>query len=276
MDVQLFKRYFCGWPIVSLFRCSRNATTKKLNQFQAEKFKPIVAMTEANFRMRTHTLDKYSIELMTPLKSTIDGVATNEKCLFDPKTGLKVVIMRYNHTHFVTFGCVYSGNTELNTYKRQNQVARIQKIAALKNIAGINPYLYEQAESVLKEVQSQYSDIRLVGGCLGGSIAQYLGIKYQIPTYTVNGLPIGAGIQQKIGENKLKESGNWVKHLIVKNDQFCDNPLFQFFSKILRFMGVRAPSNFGKRYIIPSKFVSFSKTHEKVMESLEHFCGGRR
>jgi hypothetical protein len=154
------------------------------------------------------------------------------------------------------------------------EVVKRQYNAAIRNVVGLDARLFDQAEEVYLRIKETHSNIRLVGGCLGGAIASYVGLKQGVPTTSINGFPIGVALQKKIGREKLAHADNWVKNFIVKHDQFCDNRFINILDRFLSFIGIRTPGNFGFRYTIPSKFNNAKDTHELVMQSLKQYCEG--
>lgn len=204
-------------------------------------------------------------------------IQQGEICLFDPQTGLKIVLAEKDNQVLIAFGAVGSYKSELKDERKCMRTMVNQYAGGFGNLIGLQPSLFEKADRLLKEIRKspylQGKEMILVGQCLGGAIAQYLSMKHQIPSYCYNSLPIGPGLQQRLGADILKEAPKYVTHVYVETDPLNDSLLVSLLDQSLSRLGMRTPGNFGKCYFIPSAYAKTSEAHSYAAGSFMQYVG---
>lgn len=188
-----------------------------------------------------------------------------DDAFLDVKTGFKARVSYNGETNhcMVSFGYTGSFKEHLSADKTKlMQINCKQDFASFTNLLGAKPLIYKQADQFIKAFKEAiHPDIKVTtcGSCLGGSLAQYAALQNSVKAYTLNSLPLGAGLQEDISENKLQTAHKYIRHLTIKNDWVSDNFIFNTIDKILSIIfGIRTPGNFGKRYVIQDyKFSPF-------------------
>lgn len=219
------------------------------------------------------------------LKNINSSITLDNDCFYDFSTGLKVTISVNAHEIIVGFGAIQSlnhlqwRNPSLNDDERKvnsEAVTSIQLHAVRKNILGLIPPIYEQADELLQVIRShpEFKGKKLVlsGQCFGGSIAEYLAIKNQIPAVCLNTLPLGAGLQELLG-GKLLLVDDYVTHVSVATDFVSDPRILPIFDRVLSLVGIRTPGNFGKRYVLPAGYERSDQIHSYIIGSLMKHLG---
>jgi|GEM_PF-852274 len=212
---------------------------------------------------------------ITPIKGNIQ---TTEKCFYDETTGLKVTISFSNNEVIVGFGALqcfrhlYNHLPAIEKQLKTEAIEKIQNDAIVKNMMGLKPLYYEQADALFQLIKN-HSDfknkkISLVGQSLGGSIAEYVAIKNQHHAICFNSVPIGAGIQEDLGDYLLSRADEFVTHVSVATDYVSDNKIVAIFDRALTLLGIRTPGNFGRRFHIPAAFTDASSIHAYVIRNL--------
>ena len=205
-------------------------------------------------------------------------VESRELCFFNPQTGLKVILAEKEDKIAVIFGALSSSNHELQNNPKQN--AKIQKnlqAACVFNIAGTVPAIYQEAFSfsakLLHHSYFQNKQITFVGSSFGGSLAAFVALKHERPAVCINGLQLGAGLQQEIGDKTLEKADKYITHIFMNNDYLNDPPLLSTIDKIFSRAGIRMPGNFGKRYKISTPYKSYKQIHSFIFGSFIHNLG---
>lgn len=187
--------------------------------------------------------------------------ADDEYFLFDPATRLKIAIFqKYDESgktnkFIISFGSLGARYNE--TAERAGDVMT-RALHATGNILGGETKLYKKAdrfvEALLKTPAFEGAEVELAGLSLGGSLASYIGLKQGLPAVCLNSLTLGAGLQKKIGKDRLKDADKLITHIVVKGDRyFADqHPVSKFFDKAAGRCGFRTPGNFGKKLYMPN------------------------
>lgn len=194
-----------------------------------------------------------------------------EKCFVDRNTGLKIIVSVNPETKEIvlSFGDMNSLIPELKKDSRKAQ--RLHQQAVLGNFGGISE-LYKQADAVASKIvdamlqDPEYKDftVKLVGQSLGGSLAQFVGLRNGIESMCYNAVPLGSGHQELIGDEKLKQADQIITHLSAETDYASDPQGIGTLDFLLSASGVRTPGNFGKRGSIPTAYpgmTEMQKTH---------------
>ncbi len=207
------------------------------------------------------------------IKGTLPGDLTaNGKVFFDKKSGLKVMISESNNKILVSFGALGSDKSE--TGKKASK-----KIGAgIGNLLGYSDSIYDQANEFISLLKKspllEGKELTLCGQSLGGAIASYVGLQQGITTRCLNSMPLGAGLQKKIGSRKLDDAEKYVTHISVKKDYLSDiHPVLGKVDAVINKLGFRTAGNFGKRFLIPSAYNKRFETHSYIFSSMLKHAG---
>ncbi|ADI37808.1 putative uncharacterized protein [Waddlia chondrophila 2032/99] len=220
----------------------------------------------------------YHIETPASFSEIDQTIESRERCFFDPKTGLKATVVRKEDVYLITFGAKGSDKSEIpyNADER-HKITALPIINTCLNIFGGVPAIYEQADQLvsdlLKDPRFSGKKVIFTGQCYGASLASYAALMHQKEAFCVNAVPLGAGLQQKIGAERLKIARQTITHLTVKKDWLTDLQITHLFDRFLSALGVRTPGNFGKQFMIPSAFNSRIKSHSHAVESMMKHLG---
>lgn len=211
-------------------------------------------------------------------------VSQTEKCFVDKDTGLKVTVSVNENTKEIVlaFGDANSLEAELKKDSRAAQLKHYQGIGA--NLVGMRPEIYKEADALSNAIIQKMSQdpkysgyqFTLAGQSLGGSLAQFVGLKNGIKAMCYNAVPLGRGLQELIGNEKLRNADLHVTHVAAETDFVSDMKGIGTLDWIASASGARTPGNFGKRYSIPTAYPgiqSMQATHSFVFGSAMHFLG---
>lgn len=176
---------------------------------------------------------------------------------FDKETGLKAIVYEKDQELLITFGALGSQKSQFSESeaKLSQNLERKVQLSAFASLLGARPDLYEKADAFIETVKAtpyfQNKKITLCGQCLGGSIASYVSLRQQIPSYCLNTFALGPGLQTKIGEKNLRAADRFVTHISVENDYFSEPRTFvRIVDLVLNTLGLRTAGHFGKRCIV--------------------------
>ena len=203
------------------------------------------------------------------------GLQSKDSVLFDPDTGLKIAIYQKGVDVIVTFGAAGYHASQFKKNEEEKAEAVKDKIikSAVANLFGMRPALYTKADKFVKALldSDQFKDKRVavVGQSVGGTIASYVSLRQQIPGFALNAIPLGCGLQTKIGERNLRNADQFLTHIISKGDIFSDLPVIVgVVDAVVSSLGFRMPGNFGTKHHIPSIYKSIMDNHTFVIGSL--------
>lgn len=225
-------------------------------------------------------LQPFALKFRSPQELNMDSILPGSLearrfCFFDPRSALKAVLIEAQDEFFVVFGPVGSGESEVYPSER-SALIRTQIYQAVGNVLGFRVSLYEQASALFTALMThseiEGKKVTLVGQSLGGSIAQYVGIKHQVNTVCFNSLQLGAGLQKDLGDDKLALADRLITHICVETDFVSDSRMMRAFDRIFSKI-MRTPRNFGTSYFIPSAFKESGPTHGFVFNSLVKYLG---
>ncbi len=207
-----------------------------------------------------------------------DSLIEKEDCFFDTDIGLKVDIMKNNTTGevIVVYGAFSSSNSELSTWIDKKGMLAAQGSAVGSTLLGLSSELFDKALLLQKEITKALPDtkITLAGHSLGGALAQYVGLHTATQAICFNSFPLGAGLQQDIGREKLFNADRYVTHISCQTDWASDN---QFGAAIIDTVccsiGITTPGNFGRRLAIPSAYTGTHDTHDYIFGSIMKHLG---
>jgi len=199
-------------------------------------------------------------------------------CYFDKSTGLKISFAEKENEILIAIpGLLFSAGSEKNEKARDYFNGIKRDPAKLINLSGGVPYVYLQAEqainSLLELDRFKGKKITLVGQCFGGSIASYVALKKGLKAICFNSLQLGAGLQALIGDESLKKAEDYITHLCVQGDWLTTFRSIERIDRVLTYLHIRTPGNFGSKYLIPSAYSSSLKSHGFVLGSLMAYLG---
>lgn len=237
-------------------------------------------------------------------------VENRDEYVIDPVSGLKAAFYKdeKSKTISLVFGVVYSTrvehiqayNKEQNLRKKQKNQEQIQDSERLTpedlqhlaeykrqyrnlcidgslNMLGFKPHIYEEADALYKSLQEAMNtkyhgyQIKVMGECLGGSLAQYVAIKNEASATLFNPLALGAGLQWELGNEALRKSRDHITTFIVRTDMHDDAKLIvKIFDRVMSFLGLRMPGNFGRKVVVETKYPGDKhRTHHWFIQSLQ-------
>lgn len=207
-----------------------------------------------------------------------DNLSVHQKCLFDRRSGLKIIIVNGHKETIIAFGARGSGDSELINVKARRELEKTQTIIAGLGILGAKVKIYENAfeivKAILKTGRYKGKEITLVGQCFGGTIASYVGMRAKLRVINFNAMPLGVGLQDQIGKQALIRGQKYITNFSVREDLASDNKqliISKYFVNF--FLGLRTPKTFGKKYTFPSAYDNMFETHSYVMGSIMKYLG---
>lgn len=268
------------------------AFEKTLTPKEGLQFVKYASVSNAQHRCDKFWINSVGLEFYDIQKGNFDlkalpgNIEINKDCFCDVDTGLKATISYNANEVIVSFGAVDSfghlhyDNENLSDVEKDLRTKKskmTQYKAAAKNILGVKPKHYRQADALFQLIKNhpdlQGKDISLTGQCYGGSIAEYIAIKNKVPAVCFNTLQMGAGLQEELGNKRLSHADEFVTHVSVTTDVISDNRYLVIFDRFLSLIGIRTPGNFGKHYTIPTAYGNQSDTHQFMMGSLMKHLG---
>lgn len=224
----------------------------------------------------------FGYTLISPKEMSLPGlpqsVEARENCFFNPRTGLKMALYQKDDQLLIGFGVITGGDSEAVNDADKKRLRDSLLNVAIANIAGIQPSLFDDANELfllVKEHQKiRDKKITLVGQCFGASLTSYLALQHQIKGICMNPLPIGVGVQYKLGSDRLMQADKYLTHICAKGDYTSDQPLpLNILDTFVNFIGFRTPGNFGKKVHIPSAYEKGWDTHRFMIGSMMAYLG---
>ncbi len=213
-----------------------------------------------------------------PIKTSDYGVGltTNDNyILFDKETGLKIAVYQNGDKILMAFGAFGSHFTEFSDDKAKERSDLHFNMGAnsLLSIFGRIPDIFLKADkfvkALMKSEEFKNKHITLTGQSLGGSLASYVALKRQIPGVSLNAMPLGPGLQQKIGDENLQNADNVLTQVIADKDFMSDLPTIVGVLDIgVSALGFKTPGNFGKKYHVDSIYDGKIDNHFFILGSL--------
>lgn len=204
------------------------------------------------------------------------GTVIKDCCLWDPEMGLKAALMQNDEEVIIVFGGKGSSIKDLSV-DEQRKIQTQQNYASVKNFIGFSPLVYEKASQIVDILKNsplcQNKKVSLAGQSWGGSLASYVGIKQEIPTVCFNSFPLGVGLQWQLGSKALAKADQYITHISAKNDICSDCPWITTLDRLMNFLSVKTPGNFGKRFRIPSAYSDIVSTHYYILGSMMKHLG---
>ena len=300
------KRAYCYFT-KKPYSLSTNYYQKPVELKTAKMLDPFLRYAATNAAIHTlddqrwiEGFDDDSLRFIDPSDLAIDvpGITIyDNKAFIDQTTGLKASVAESNKEIIIAFGAIdtfnhiiwtdqggpailkqieANGETE-ELKQKKDQVIKLQKILKRKqeiiaayNLLGGVPDVYKQASELVFQIKIRFPNrkITLTGQCFGGSLATYASLMNTLPAYCFNSLPLGAGIQNMLGDTRLSQGKDLITHISAKTDWISDNTKFSLFDTFLTYVcGIRTPANFGKRFTIQSAY----EKHPSLTSSLPFF-----
>jgi hypothetical protein len=233
-------------------------------------------------------MDSFNLSVVKPTDLVSDqnskklpkNIDVNEVRFFDKKSGLKMMVAANEDEVLVSFGALGAPRAEIETKKERDALENKIwiKIVCL-GLSGIKPDIYEEANRLFTAIKGssafQGKTIKLVGHCMGGSLATYVGLKHKLEVQSFNTLAFGPGLQQQVGAKALSLADRYVTHLSIENDSFSDCKYLKGLDVVANLMGIKTAGNFGKHYRIPAaKDYAAAKKYSKRQDDIHNFFLG--
>lgn len=276
----LFGRYLgskleCGY---------RFGAEQKLTPKEAAQYLPFISASAYGFSGKADCFVLpigWTPILPSELNFKDQNLLPNDHGYFDKKSGLKIsFVEKEDQALIVIPGLIVSRGDEHSGTNRDCWNGFLRDPAKGLNILGVVPTAYLQAEEAITAFLAldrlQGKKITLVGQCYGGSIVSYVALKKGLKAVCFNSLQLGAGVQAKIGKEALRKADSLITHFLIENDWLTSSKIANVFDRILTFLNIRTPGNFGKRVIIPSAYSSSAEAHGYVLGSLMAYLGKNR
>jgi hypothetical protein len=205
--------------------------------------------------------------------------ATNE-CFFDRSNGLKVTLFHNpnNNEIVICFGAIGSSTHELGSTKENSWLICKQYTQMFFSGIGAKMSIFEEARQLSKAIINACPtrNVKLVGMCMGGALAQYVGLQTETKAICFNSLAIGAGLQQAIGDGKLALADRYITHISCKEDWASgEHKFLTLIDRLFCAIGIRTPGNFGHHYSIPSapEYKTMYQIHTYLFGSVASHLG---
>ncbi|MBA2368873.1 MAG: hypothetical protein H0V82_07620 [Candidatus Protochlamydia sp.] len=256
-------------------------TEKELSPDELRPFLKYAAVSAASFATDSKWLQNLEgLEFHQLMPRDIDiaalppGIEIIENCLFDPTTGLKIVIVKNEHELVIAFGARGSTTSALQNEMQIKEIRKNQAFSGAGNFFGGRPSLYSHAADAIKIIKNsnlaEGRKISLTGQSLGGSLAEYTALRLKIPAICFNSFPLGVGLQSELGVESLAQADEFVTHISAQNDIYSDNVMTRAIDRIVNLFGLKTPGNYGRRYSIPSAYPDNARTHNYVLGNIMH------
>jgi hypothetical protein len=238
-----------------------------LKPFEIKGYIKYAAIAATAYKSDTSWITPFNIDLISPKDIDIDvsHISCLEKrdvCFFDETTGLKAIVCENEKNIIIAFGAFGSAFPETGTEK-YNKVADYLKKTIVHNIYfGSKPKYFDDADLLFKKLCSYFGEkstkpIIVCGQCLGGSLAQYVGIKNRVSTICLNSIPIGSGVQKAINKN-IHYANKIVTQVSVDFDPVISSS---------------SAKNLGEHFVLPSAYETSKESHRYLMGSIMNYLG---
>lgn len=239
-----------------------------------DEIKPFI-----KFSCATAAVHSNNLEWIDPLGFKVKEIKTNlgiekrDTLFFDHQTGLKFSIFENENQILIPFGALGSSNSVLMDKAQNLDLYRKMFLTAIGNLLGGKTALHLKADEVisklLKSGELGNKEVFFVGQSLGGSIASFVALRNDQKAICFNSLPLGAGLQQEIGDEKLRHADHYVTHISAKNDYISDSPkILGVIDAIVSFIGLKTPGNFGLKNHIPAAYSKRQEIHDYFLGSM--------
>lgn len=252
---------------------------KNLTPSEAKSYIRYAVLAHIVPSCQTNLAERVDYEIISPKDLQLDlttlpgSLHANRDRFFDKTSGLKVMIFSNDTQIVIGFGPAASYEGEVTEISERLKVgAYVWCCGVMANLAGAIPFIYTQAEALFARIKQspvcQDKKIVLIGHSIGGSMASYLGLKYQLNAIGFNSLALGAGLQKELGTERLSQAEQFVTHLSVSGDVPSDCPLVHYVDRCISFAGIKTPGNFGRHYRIPTSQCGQCYVHNEYLAVL--------
>lgn len=270
-----------------LFGGSYQFSPTPLSKSEAERFLPSATMSTAVHNCTDkwkEGMAHYNYNVVSPTSllmnlSQLPGkIEANETRFFDPTSGLKAMVLENGEEIVISFGALGAPRAEIKDEAQRLKLEKhLWKNVINNNLFGGRPELYDQADALVAAINKNFPEkkIKLVGHCMGGSLASFVGIKRGIEVHAFNTLALGPGIQNKLGFEKLAKASRYVTHISVENDFFSDCKYVSGLDCLSNLLGLRTPGNFGRHYRIKASkdYKEQDPIHNYFLGSMMEYVG---
>lgn len=258
-----------------------DAPHQELTKDRAKQFLRFSAVTATVFNGHLHWITPLGLKLCPlenlnlDLKSIPGNLYIDDNTLFDESTGLKVMVVESEKRKdeiIVTFGACGAKGFKSGKSLKHN-------LSIVANLFGFKSNLYTQADAVFKYLKShpelKSKKFILTGHSLAGGIANYVGLMNENETISFNAVPVGAGLQENIGFEKLKNAHLYLTQVSNPTDFCSDLKGAGFLDKLFDVLKIRTPGTFGKRLWYPASqdCSNVLMVHGNIMGSLMSHIG---
>lgn len=253
---------------------------QELGKKEAERFLPHAFATAFVTSFKSDYLHRDFEEVdprnLGPLPNLPPEVQRHERGFFHPPTRLRVALLRSRkerEKYILAFSSLKPNSKEVPAAE---QIQR--KASQVFAWAGGVPQVFEVASQLVNSLKQsgifQDQQLELTGMCFGAALCSYAALQNGVPAVCFNSCPLGVGLQQKIGSEKLKKASQYITHISSRHDFISDPFALSSLDLIVSRLGLRTPGNFGKRFRISRvpHYDSF-QNHAYILGNLLHHCG---
>lgn len=248
----------------------QNKFDKMIPIEQAKSYYPHVCSTafvhqnkEAYIPKGWQALSPKTIEETLP-----KGTEIEDESVIYTSSGLKISFIEKEDEIIVAFG-------SLERAEKKRKVSKTKNIAA--SFMGFIPSAAEQADQFVKFLKDhpycKGKKITLSGNSYGATLAQYAGLKNDVPAVCFNSFAMGVGLQHSIGKQRLRKADQYVIQITAKGDLVADSFVHRNIDPLINLLGLKTPGNFGKRFMIPSAYTKRMETHGFILGSFMAYLG---
>src|SRR5690349_7441274 len=220
---------------------SQNYCPINLSKENAKKILPYIAACNAAYKNDENWILPFRISFLHPtelnlnLPPALGKIEARETSFFDKNTLLKVSICFNERICICVLGGAFgSGDIETNDPQERNLFRTTQILTRDSQAAGEIPLTYLQLNVFTNFLLSQPSlknkKVILAGHSSGGSMAQYIALKNNLPAICFNPYPIGQGLQADVGKEKIETASYHISCVSVQGD-FCSDALDRSWSE---------------------------------------------
>jgi hypothetical protein len=246
-------------------KSSAHSKADTISPNDLKKYIRFAATAAAAYKSQEDWVTPFGLKLIKPESEIfiedLNGISRMKYCFFKETSGLKAIVCSNKNQIIVTYGAFGSAFPEAGS-KKYKIIASYLKNTIVHNVYfGSVPTYYDEADFLFNKIKEYYAhegkEFVLTGQCLGGSIAQYVGMKNKVKTICFNAIPLGSGLQQKIGADSF-DANKYITEIFVD-----DNPM----------ISSNSARTFGREYVIPSAYDTSLDSHKFVMGSLLQYIG---
>lgn len=273
--------------------------TSKQKRLAVKKNKEYLCVATLALAAMNYNLSEFSRQRVADLKlkvlspssclsdpnSISDTLNLSEYNFIDPATGLKMLIATNKTNAFICFGTIQDTEEEdiYENYEGDCLATTVLKNGA-RTLFQETAELYDEAErlvdGILEGDALKGKKITVIGHCLNGSVATVVGLRKGWAVQTINSLPLGEKLQNRIGEENLANADRLVTHISVEGDCMDSPYYFGIINFVSRLFCLGTSSKPGQHITIPAHqdFAQLSYAdkmhaiHNKFLKSISAHC----